>query len=110
MARVLKREAAKRDLMAQWVWYSENADAEVADRFLRAVETTLLELASQPGSGIPTTTAHDELLGIRRFPVSDGFGKVLLFYMPLVDGVDLVRAVHGHREMDWLLSTGTRQN
>jgi len=41
MARVLKREAAKRDLIAQWVWYAENASTEVADRFLRAVDSTL---------------------------------------------------------------------
>jgi hypothetical protein len=31
MARVLKREAAKRDLVAQWVWYAENADIVVAE-------------------------------------------------------------------------------
>ena len=29
MARVLKREAAKRDLIAQWIWYAETADLEV---------------------------------------------------------------------------------
>ena len=34
MARVRKRQAAKRDLIAQWVWYAENADLETADRFL----------------------------------------------------------------------------
>jgi plasmid stabilization system protein ParE len=41
MARVLKREAAKRDLIHQWVWYAENASIEVADRFLKAADKTL---------------------------------------------------------------------
>ena len=34
MGRVHKREAAKRDLVDQWVWYAENASVEIADRFL----------------------------------------------------------------------------
>ena len=56
MARVLKREAAKRDLIQQWVWYAENAGIEVADRFLEAADSTLKLLASQPESGPRTST------------------------------------------------------
>jgi hypothetical protein len=48
MGRVLKREAARRDLVAQWVWYAENATIEVADRFLNAANHTLTLLATQP--------------------------------------------------------------
>jgi hypothetical protein len=33
MARAVKREAAKRDLTDQWIWYAENANIETADRF-----------------------------------------------------------------------------
>ncbi len=33
MGRIRKREAAKRDLIEQFVWYAENAGLEVADRF-----------------------------------------------------------------------------
>ncbi len=84
MARVQKREAAKRDLIAQWVWYAENAGIDVADRFLR----------------------KPELQALRRFPVSDGFEKILLFYFPLEDGVDLVRVVHGSRDLEGLLTEG----
>lgn len=40
MARVLKRDAAKRDLIGQWVWYAENGSRELADRFLAAVSST----------------------------------------------------------------------
>jgi ParE toxin of type II toxin-antitoxin system, parDE len=51
MARVVKRPAAKRDLVQQWVWYAEKASIAVADRFLVAVDSTLEALASQPDSG-----------------------------------------------------------
>ena len=106
MARILKREAAKRDLIAQWVWYAESADFELADRFLSAVEKTLSLLAAQPQSGAQFFVRKTELQGIRRFPVSEGFEKILLFYFPLKDGVDLVRVLHGSRDFERLLSEG----
>ncbi len=51
MATVRKREAAKRDLIAQWVWYAENADLDTADRFLRAADSTVSMIAGQPEAG-----------------------------------------------------------
>ncbi|MBL0159873.1 MAG: type II toxin-antitoxin system RelE/ParE family toxin [Bryobacterales bacterium] len=48
MARVLTREAAKRDLIAQWGWYAEKAGVETPDRFLAAADATPTMLASQP--------------------------------------------------------------
>lgn len=47
-----------------------------------------------------------ELKGMRRFPLSDGFERILLFYFPLSDGIDLVRVVHASRDMDRLFSEG----
>jgi toxin ParE1/3/4 len=106
MARVLKREAARRDLIQQWVWYAESASIEVADRFLRAADKTLDLLSTQPESGARFFVRKPELQNMRRFPVSDGFGKILLFYFPLQDGVDLVRVVHGSRDLERLLAEG----
>ena len=106
MARVLKREAAKRDLTSQWVWHADNGGMEVADRFLIAVEKTLKLLATQPESGSSFFVRKPELQGMRRFPASDGFEKILLFYLPLKDGVDLIRVVHGSRDQEQLLAEG----
>jgi toxin ParE1/3/4 len=106
MARVRKREAAKRDLIRQWVWYAENASIEVADRFLQATESTLAVLSAQPESGTRAFLTKPELKGIRRFPIGDGFEQILLFYFPLHDGVELVRVVHGHRNLERLLREG----
>jgi toxin ParE1/3/4 len=106
MARVLKREAAKRDLVKQWVWYAENANIEVADRFLTAADNTLNLLSTQPESGAVFLVGKPELQGMRRFPVSDGFERILLFYFPSQDGVDLVRVVHGSRDVEGLLAEG----
>ena len=102
MARVFKREAAKRDLIAQWVWYAENASIEVADKFLVATEKAPASLSIHPESGTPVFVGKAELQGLRRMPVSDGFEKILLFYVPLKDGVDLIRVVHGRRDLERL--------
>jgi toxin ParE1/3/4 len=106
MARVLKREAAKRDLIAQWVWYAENASIEVADRFLDATEKTLDLVATQPESGVTCLFRKVELQEMRRVPVADGFESILLFYFPLEDGIDLIRVVHGSRDLQWLAAEG----
>ena len=106
MAHVLIREAARRDVIQQWVRYAENAGMDVADRFLRADDNTLDLLSTQPESGAAFFVRQPELQNMRRFPVSDGFGKILLFYFPLLDGVDLVRVAHGGRDLERLLVEG----
>jgi hypothetical protein len=62
-----------------------DASIDVADRFLRAADATLEMLARQPEIGLAIMTTREELQGIRRFPISDGFEKILLFYFPLDD-------------------------
>jgi toxin ParE1/3/4 len=106
VARILKREAAKRDLIAQWVWFAENASVEVADRFLDAAGKTLELLSTQPEMGVPVFVRKPEIQGMRRFPLSDGFEKILLFYFPLSDGIDLVRVVYGGRDLERLFAKG----
>ena len=63
-------------------------------------------LAGQPEGGNPIFVAKLEFQGMRRFPVTGGFEKVLLFYFPLPDGIDLVRVVHGSRDLETLLHEG----
>jgi plasmid stabilization system protein ParE len=71
MARVRKREAAKRDLIHQWVWYAENASIEVADRFLEAADSTLRKprLTTRERTanmdGQARTTGHAQISSLR---------------------------------------------
>ncbi len=103
MATVRKSESAKRDLTEQWVWYAENADIDIADRFLGAADSTISMLAGQPEVGSRIFVRRPELQGMRRFPVSGGFDKILLFYFPLKAGIELVRVVHASRDLESLL-------
>jgi toxin ParE1/3/4 len=103
---ISRRESAKRDLIALWVWYAESGSVEVADRFLAAVEATLQMLSTQPEMGAAGVFQSEELRGMRRFPVGDGFESILLFYFPKAGGVDLVRVVHGSRDLGRLFVEG----
>lgn len=106
MATAGKRDSAKRDLIAQWVCYAENAGIDTADRFLGAAAATVSMLAGQPEAGYRLFVRRPELQGMGRFLVSDGFERVLLFYFPLTDGVEVVRVVHGNRDVERLLLEG----
>jgi toxin ParE1/3/4 len=110
MARVVKREAAKRDLIQRWVWYAENATLEVADRFLNAADDAIAAAAKHPESGQPVFSGRRDLQSMRRVPVGDGFEKTLLFYFPLSDGVDLVRVLHGNQDLDRIFGVEAAAN
>jgi toxin ParE1/3/4 len=43
------------------------------------------------------------LEGIRRSPVN-GFEKYLVFYLPHVHGIDVIRILHGARDIDSLFA------
>ena len=69
----------------------DNPDA--ADHWVDQLDTQLRLLATQPLMG----RARDELApGIRSFP----FGRYLVFYLPISDGIDVVRVLHGTRDVD----------
>jgi hypothetical protein len=40
------------------------------------------------------------------FADSHGFEKILVFYLPLKDGIELVRVVHGNRDLQQLFGEG----
>ena len=52
---VTKREAARRDLVEHFVYLTEDAGLDVADRFLSRAEASFAELARHPLIGVPLT-------------------------------------------------------
>ena len=74
---------------------------EVAFRFISAAYETLALLAAFPDMGWPAHLKHPTLKKLRVFRVA-GFEKMLILYQPLVDGIDIVRVVHGSRNLQAL--------
>jgi len=85
------------DLQAEW--YATHGDHEVAYRWLAAVETLLLMLATQPGVGRVRQFQHRELAGMRSFRVNPPFDKYVVFYRFNESTLYAERIVHGARDL-----------
>jgi len=92
MSRLMKRPEAESDLDEIW-WHIAQDSPDNADRFLDRIQESCLGLADFPQMG----TARNELkAGLRCQPI----GNYLIFYFPLEDGVDIVRVLHGSRDIE----------
>lgn len=98
MPKVYQRAVARRDLVEHFVYLAENADLEIAERFLTNAEASFNDLAGQPMIGAPLTLRHPDLAGLRKWRVNN-FENSLIFYLPRPDGVSIVRVLHAAR--DW---------
>jgi plasmid stabilization system protein ParE len=97
MARVLKREAAKRDLTGHFAYLAENASLEVARRFGDAARSTFGELSDTPEMGAPGKVRHGKYADVRLWRVG-GFERYLIAYRPLKDGVVIERVFHAAQD------------
>jgi toxin ParE1/3/4 len=97
-ASVTQRPRARLDLLEQFVYFGEQAGVELAERYLEAVEQTCLQLVRTPQIGREYDATIPRLEGIRRFPVS-GFEQYLIFYLPQQDGMEVIRVLHGARDI-----------
>jgi toxin ParE1/3/4 len=98
MPEILRQQAALDDLVDHFVFLAENADTDTAERFLINAEAAFDDLFLQPMIGSPLRLKHPDLAGMRKWRVK-GFDNHLIFYMPMPDGVSIVRVLHASR--DW---------
>lgn len=93
---------ADRDLDEQARYLAGNASLEVALRFYDAADQTFAFLARRPGIGAKRASGHSQYANIRVARIH-GFETHLVFYRPSEEGIDVVRVLHGHRDIDGLL-------
>ena len=94
MPQVLRRPQAETDLDEIW-WYIAQENPDAADQLLDRIEERCQTLAEFPYIG----TSRDELLpNLRSLPV----GNYLIFYLPIADGIEVVRVLPGMRDIDTL--------
>ena len=101
-SRYVVRPKADRELEDQAYYYATVASPEVGHRFLVAAHDTFALLATQPNMGWQSRLKHPELKILRVFRVKD-FERILILYLPLLDGVEILRVVHGSRNLQALL-------
>lgn len=93
------RPRADRDLDDAADYYAKEGGIELAVRFLSAVERTWTMLADRPHSGVTQEWLASRLRGCRRWQVASPFGAFQVFYCPSDDAIDVVRVLHGARDV-----------
>lgn len=91
MSRVVYTRAAREDLIDIWTHVAKD-DPVAADRVLDRLDEAASNLIQNPEMG----PARDDIRPGLRYLVS---GSYLLLYRILGDDVEIVRAVHGRRDL-----------
>ena len=97
--RVQRSEWFIGDLEHYAAWYDREAGWDLAERYLKAVSTTLARLAEGPTLGHATVFDSPELSGMRCATVEKPFQKHLIFYRCNDTTLSAERAVHGARDL-----------
>jgi toxin ParE1/3/4 len=96
--------SADRDLDDQAEYLAREASLETALRFYDAANTTFEKLARMPGMGERRESPKPRLAGLRVWRI-EGFENHLVFYRPIDGGIEIVRVLHGARDIDRLLES-----
>ncbi|MGH6836503.1 MAG: type II toxin-antitoxin system RelE/ParE family toxin [Methylocella sp.] len=98
MPRILIRPRAENDLAEIWDFIAEDSQAR-ADSFLDRIDQSFYDLAGNPNIG----RARGELSpNLRSIP----FGRYVIFYLALPDGIEIVRVLHGARDLNAIFHAG----
>jgi toxin ParE1/3/4 len=95
MPTVVVRPRALIDLAEIWSYIAEDS-ADHADTFTDLIDNKFQALARRPGIGRSRPELATDL---RSFAV----GNYVIFYMPHSKGVEIVRVLHGARDLDAVL-------
>lgn len=102
---VYKKPEVRRDLQSQ-ADFIARGNVDAAERFLDAAEASFAFLAANPMLGSLCNFQATETAGLRRWPIR-GFEKYIIYYLPIADGVDVVRVIHAARDVEAIFDRGT---
>jgi len=92
MARVFLSTVAQADILEIWAYIADD-NVGAADAWIDRLDEHLSLWASQPGIG----RLRSELApGLRSLP----FGRYVAFFLAVDGGIEIVRVLHGSRDID----------
>jgi toxin ParE1/3/4 len=91
MARVIRSPLAEEDFREIWRYIAQD-NPDAADALLRRIDEKLLLYSDHPRMG---TSRESWSPGLRSFPV----GRYIVFYRIVSEGIELVRVLHGMRDL-----------
>ena len=87
-----KTPQAEIDVTAIWTYIAAD-NVNAADALIDRIDRAFDMLADTPFAG---RARHDLKDRLRSFPV----GNYIIFYIPLPDGIEVVRVMHGRQDID----------
>ncbi len=96
------RPEADQDLDQAADFYAREANVDVALRFLAAFDAVCATLLKHSQSGAIVKVASPRLSGLR-FCVVPGFESYLVFHIPTPGCIEVVRVLHGARDLARIL-------
>ncbi len=95
MPAIVIRPRALADLAEIWAYIAADS-ADQSDAFAALIDSKLQALARQPNMGRSRSELATDL---RSFVV----GRYVIFYVPHSEGVEIVRVLHGARDIEAIL-------
>ena len=99
---VSKTPQARTDLL-EIADYLAQGTLETAFRFLDAAEVAFELLAGMPELGTLCRFKSPQAAGLRVWPIK-AFENYLIFYRPTTEGIDVIRVIHGARDIESIFS------
>lgn len=97
MGQIIRSPEARDDLAEIWLYIAIAQDNQAAaDQVLESINQKLILLSDSPLLG---RERQDLAVGLRSFPA----GSYVIFYRPIDGGIDVVRVLHGARNVEELL-------
>jgi toxin ParE1/3/4 len=97
-ARYTLRPRARKDIEQQATYLSQEATPAIGHKFLLSAHETFVLLAAYPEMGWHFRLQHPRLTSLRAFRISR-FEKMVVLYLPASTGVEIVRVIHGSRNL-----------
>ena len=98
MTSIQKRPQVIRDLIELATYIAED-NMDASDRFLVSAEETFKQLVQTPKMGKSCQFSHSNLIDVRQQAIK-GFRRYLIFYRLIDSGVEILRVIHGARDIE----------
>ena len=108
MPQLVVLPAARGDLLDQAPYYDSHGGEALGNRFLRQC-AAFARLLRSPERGASVLHRHPRLVDCRFVPVR-GFDAMLIFYRLTADQIQIVRLLHGARDIEAAFSDDDRLN
>lgn len=99
MSRAVKKTSPARTDLREAAFYLDEQALGLGDRFLAAAEMAFERLAETPGLGGFRKFDNRRLAGLRSWRIG-GFENWLVFYRVTDEAVEIVRVLHGARDLE----------